>query len=110
MITATVTRAWVAGNVINVIGTLVASGNYATGGDAITISSAHRAKIKSGSAPLYLEVHGITGYLYSYVASGTTGSMKVVISSTGLELAAGGYPAGVTGDSIVFYATFKKFV
>jgi hypothetical protein len=105
----TVTDHWSDTKRIQAVGSVTPSGSYSTGGDTMALGS---TAIKSSSIPSYVDMGGSGGYLYSYV-KGTTinnGKMKIVVSSTGLELAAGAYPAGVTSDSIGFHAFFPKLI
>lgn len=109
---ATVTKHWDDGKVLHVVGTIAASGNYVASGDALSFVN---TAIKSSRVPVHVEVHGIalgTAYSYRFVPGATqaAGLMLVILVSTGAELAAGAYPAGVTGDTIRFYALFQKLV
>lgn len=100
---------WDDGHRIHVIVTLTFSGNYSTGGDTTAFNL---PIIKSNSVPIYVEIHGIGAYNYSYIP-GTTianGKTKIVSLATQAELGAGAYGAGVTGDTVVAHAIFLKYI
>jgi hypothetical protein len=85
---------------------LTFSGNYSTGGDTINFSS---TEIKGGSLipPIFTNVNGlaVTPYKYTYVP-GTgikDGKIRITNTTTGVELAAGAYPAAITADVVTFY-------
>ena len=110
-------------NILRVFGTIVASGSYATGGDTLDFSGFD--SIKSNKPPILVKIQSdavmsstVGGWLYQF-HPGTTiknGVMQVVgqdptSASSGViqfeELAAGAYPASVSGDSIKFEAYFQ---
>jgi len=103
----TVTSQWWDGKKIHVIGTVVASGSYATNGDTINFSG---LGIKSSQSPLRVDLISLNGYGLAFAPASppaqATGKMRVNTTSN-TELAAGAYPAGVTGDTITFYAIFE---
>ena len=107
-LTLNITDHWSDGKRIHVTGTLVPAGVYATGGDVIPLNL---PTIKSASPPVFATAEGF-GYDY-LVVLGTTLSnskLKVTVSSTGLELAAGAYPAAMLTNPIIFYGIFPKFI
>jgi len=106
-LTATIKEHWMVNTKINVIGTLVASGNYAAGGEVPAFSSAESCKIKTGSAAVFEIVSGISKYMYRFNIA--NGKILVFDPATGLEIATAAYPAGVTGDTITFLAIYHKF-
>lgn len=73
-------------------GTLTFSGSYATGGDTLTLPA-----FSPGIGNIVLVmVDDSAGYSITY----QTGSGRVqVYSAAGTELAAGAYPAAITGDT-----------
>jgi hypothetical protein len=85
--------------------TITASGSYSTGGDTLNIASL----VKSAKVPIkgFAQVEGQAGYQYCFVpgSDNTTHKVKIFQSGTASasfnELAAGAYPAGITGDTIV---------
>jgi hypothetical protein len=97
---------------------LTFSGSYATGGDTLDLTSSGVGAIgksalgrvfQAGKAPLYGYVAGSGGYSFGFIpGSGSPPNLangKVKISTTAAtELAAGAYPAGITGDANI-YAT-----
>lgn len=108
-------------DVVVVTGKLVASGSYPTGGDTIDFTSiAFDATytgpsqiIPTSQPPLSLGVWsegGVINYVYSPIIGSAMNNNKLKIGGTtyGTELAAGAYPAAITGDTIAFEASFKK--
>lgn len=96
-----------------VIGTLTASGNYATGGDTLDFTTV-AGQIGAGIAPLQVWVSGSTGDAFAFVRAGSptlaNGKMKINTASN-TELASGAYPARITGDTnIQFEAIFQKLL
>lgn len=84
---------------------LTFSGNYATGGDALDLTAVTNtnwlAKAHFGQNPLQGAVlNAPDGYGLEIVPGATLSTWKVkVLTASGAELAAGAYPAGLTGDS-----------
>ncbi len=99
-----------AGN-LYVFGYLTASGNYATGGDTLDFSSV-AAQLAASQAPVQVWVGGTTGDAYGFVRGTTFANGKVKINTaSNTELAAGAYPARITGDTnIQFEAVFNKLL
>ena len=99
---------------IHVTGTVVASGNYSTGGDTIDLSQF--PIIGSTQPPIggTSWMDGLAGYDYVFTPGTALSNGKVKIFQQGAsagafpELAAGAYPGAVTGDTITFYGIFKK--
>jgi hypothetical protein len=96
-----------------VFGTLTASGNYATGGDTLDFTTV-ASQLGASQAPIQLWVGGSTGDAYSFIRAATptlaNGKLKVNTASN-TELAAGAYPARITGDTnLVFEAVFQKLL
>lgn len=118
MVVASVTSTEFTSSMLHVYGTITASGNYSTAGDTLDFSK--QDAIKSTSVPVQVEVYsaktaGPTNlFVYNYspgttIANGKCQVFTGAAAQTALtELSAGAYPAGVTGDSIVFHATFPK--
>jgi hypothetical protein len=94
---------------VHVVGTLTASGNYPLNGDIIPVNN---PLIKSGSSPIWAVAQGLGGY--NYVVTSVPGStppaaiLRVYADSTGLELVAGAYPAGLIAAPINIHAIFYK--
>lgn len=102
----TVTKKWHDSKKLHVVGTIVASSTYATGGDTLSFAS---LGINSSQPPFWVKFNSLNGYSYVYAAGGgtqATGLMRANTASN-TELAAGAYPAGITGDTIQFYALFE---
>ena len=91
------------GKFYRAFGTIAASGSYATGGDALSFVGV--VPVPNANKPAIVWVGGLNGYGYGY--NKATGKIKVTTTSN-TELAAGAYPAGITGDTIIFEALFPK--
>jgi hypothetical protein len=103
-----VTTIWDDVKKIEVIGTLTFSGSYVAGGD--TVNFAHPS-IKSSRVPFAISILGQSGYTYVFVPGTDITSGKVKIFPASLtELLAGAYPAGITGDTVIFEGTFPKLL
>lgn len=102
----TVLEHWDLGHKIFVIFSVVASANYAATGDTLNFND---QKIKSRQIPDFVSIRGNNGYTYEYVRGTTIANGKMKVSTTAnTELAAGAYPAGITGDAIRGLAVFRK--
>lgn len=106
-VAVTVTKKWYDGKKLFVLGTLTFSGSYTTGGDGLSFTG---LGIQSSLAPDIVWVGGTAGYGYGYVpgspASQSNGKVKISTTAA-TELAAGAYPAGITGDAnIIFESSF----
>jgi hypothetical protein len=96
---ATVTKKWFDGKKMWVIVSIVASGNYATGGDTLNLQS---IGIQSNQAPFYGAITGQSATAYAWVPGATQANGKVKCFQGALaEVAAGAYPGSITGDTIV---------
>jgi len=88
-------------------GTIVASGSYSTGGDALDLTPL-APQIGVGRVPFLVVIQGVAGYQYQYVPGATlaAGKMQVFCNTAGGanlglgEHTAAAYNAGVTGDTI----------
>jgi|SRR5215469_15353709 len=103
-------------------GTLHFSGNYVTNGD--TLSFANLYGLQSQSVPRRVYVYeqppaGTAPGGYEYVfCPGTTlanGKLVILVGAAAIslpmaQLAAGAYPAGITGGVVKFEAIFTPFV
>jgi hypothetical protein len=113
-LTFTLVDTWDDGKRIHVSGTVAASGNYSSGGDTLDLSQF--PVIGSTQAPIQgtAWMDGLAGYDYVFSpgAAQNSGTVKVFQQGSGAgafpELAAGPYPAAITGDTITFYGIFKK--
>lgn len=105
---------WDDGKRIHVSGTVAASGNYSTGGDTVDLSQF--PAVASAQPPIQgtAWMDGLAGYDYVFAPGAAMNSNKVKIFAQGAaagafpELAAGAYPAGISGDTITFYGIFPK--
>jgi len=101
----TVTKQWYDGKKVFVVGTIVASGSYATGGDTINFTS---LGIPSSQGAFWVKFNSLNGYGYTFAPGTTQANGKVRINTaSNTELGAGAYPAGITGDTIVYFALFE---
>jgi len=109
----TVTDVDAAADNIYVFGTLAASGSYSSGGDTLDFTAIAN-QVAASQAPVQVWVGGSTGDAYSFIRAGSptlaNGKLKVNTASN-TELAAGAYPARITGDAnIQFEAVFSKLL
>ena len=101
------------GDNIYVFGTLAASGNYSTGGDALDFTTV-ASQIGASQAPVQVWAGGTTGDSYSFVRAGSptmaNGKLKINTASN-TELGSGAYPSRITSDAnIQFEAVFNKLI
>ena len=100
-------------NNLYIFGLLTASGNYASGGDTLDFTTVAN-QIGASQAPLQVWVGGSTGDSYGFIraASPTLANGKIKINTaSNTELAAGAYPARITGDAnIQIEAVFSKLL
>jgi hypothetical protein len=115
---ATVTAVTKLQNTFQIAGTIVPSGSYVAGGDTVNLLTATygpgQTPPPTQSVPLSFQAQSFktagatTVYSYSGVNGATIGALKLQVLVTGsgaapsAELAAGAYPAGVSGDTITF--------
>ena len=110
----TISDNWSDGKRQFVIGTIVLANDYAAGGIVIAWTD---SKIKSSRAPKIARIDGIAGFKYEYDAT----NKKILIrgqqptsATSGIikldEIASAALPAGVTGDTISFFAIFGQNV
>ncbi|HKS66887.1 MAG TPA: hypothetical protein VJR26_06585 [Candidatus Acidoferrales bacterium] len=105
---------WDDGKRIHATGTITASGNYTAGGDTLDLSQF--PAMASTQPPILgtARIDGLAGYDYVFSGGSALNNGKVKIFQQGTsagafpELAAGAYPAAITGDTITFYGIFKK--
>lgn len=109
---------WTDGRRLHAIGKVVASGNYVAGGEVLNIKGAAAnskgQRWMANSHPNIVLIHGMSGFIYEYDL--VNRKLKVFTNSAGgvngalTEHSAAAYVAGVTGDTIRFYAIGKKLV
>ncbi|MGH9866139.1 MAG: hypothetical protein ACRD4H_12055 [Candidatus Acidiferrales bacterium] len=112
----TLVDSWDDGKRIHVAGTIAASGNYATGGDALDLSGIGALGVPTTKPPIQgtAWMDGLAGYDYVFSPGAAINTNKVKMfqqaSSAGAfsELAAGAYPAAISGDTITFYGIFPR--
>ena len=111
-LTLTVVDHWEDTKRFHLIASLLGTGNYIQGGDTIILTN---PLIKSGSAPIFATAQ-VAGYNLivlpgAYQSSPASAKLQVFIDSTGLELAAGVYPAALqVAGAIQLYAIFFKHI
>lgn len=112
----TITNQWSDGQRLHVTGTIVMSGVYVANGDILNWQNAIDARqgfigIMTQNQPDMVFIQGIAGFVYVWTPANN--KIKILTGAAAqaalTELAAGALPAGVTGDTITFYAIFKKF-
>lgn len=100
-------------NDLYIFGTLSASGSYASGGDTLDFTTVAN-QIGASQAPVQVWVGGTTGDNYGFVraAAPTLANGKIKINTaSNTELAAGAYPARITGDTnLQIEAVFSKLI
>jgi hypothetical protein len=96
---------------VYIFGTLVASGNYSTGGDTLDFTTI-APQVPASQPPVQLWVGGSTGDTYSWIKGSALNNQKVKINTTSnSELGSGAYPSRITGDAnIQFEAVFNKLI
>ena len=107
---------WDDGRRIHIAGTIAASGNYATGGDTLDLTSLEALGVPSTRSPIAgtAWMDGLAGYDYVFAPGADINSGKVKIFQQGsaagafAELASGAYPAAITADTITFYGIFPR--
>ena len=110
----TLVDTWDDGKRIHVSGTAAASGNYSTGGDTLDLSQFPVVAATQPPVQGTAWMDGLAGYDYVFAPGSAMNNGKVKIFQQGAsagafpELAAGAYPAAITGDTITFYGIFKK--
>lgn len=82
---------------------LAFSGNYVTGGDTIDLRT--MIKATRATSVLSVKILGQAGYDYRFLPGTDLSNGKVMIFDVGAagaetELAAGAYPAAITGDTV----------
>jgi len=102
----TVNHHWTDGKKLHIVGTVAATGNYTTGGLALSFNS---TRIKSSRVPDDVDIQGLSNNFYKYLPGATRDVGKIkMLDSTGAEIAQAALPGGITGDTITVRATFKQ--
>jgi hypothetical protein len=112
-ITPTLKAQWFDGKRLWIHLALVFSGSYVTGGDTLNLQS---LGIKASAAPAMWatiegQALGSNGTQYVWIQGTTQANGKVgVTQGAGVEVAAGAYPASVTGDTVnmLSYLLFNR--
>jgi hypothetical protein len=103
-----------ASNFIYVNGQLKFSGNYPSGGDTLDWTTVPDKLAASQCINLSIASQTL-GNNYIPIGGPATAlnSWKVICQTPGTfnsQLSAGAYPAGITGDTVTFSATFRKLL
>lgn len=106
--------------VIYLMGTLAFSGNYVTGGDTLDFTTLFDL-VKTDYIPIQVQAwsqsssSGHSGYQYYFRPGTALNNGRIQVLTTGAaagspmqELAAGAYPAGITGDTVAFFSAFAR--
>jgi len=112
----TLVDSWDDGRRIHVAGTVAASGSYTTGGDTLDLSGIGALGVPTTKPPIQgtAWMDGLAGndYVFSPGAAINANTVKMFQQSSGAgafsELAAGAYPAAISGDTITFYGIFPR--
>ncbi len=102
---------WFDGQRVHQVGTILASANYATGGETVNFA---QSEIKSNRVPDWVEIHGKAGYVYGYDPGTTLANGKMLVFEAGADGAAldehanGAFAAAVIADVIRYHAIFKS--
>ena len=115
-ITLTPTESWDDGKRIHVQGALAitpSADTYATGGLAVPIAVV--PGVVSTTKPVVFSASGIAGYIYEYDYTASKLRVRAHVNAAAEdaplgELAVAATPAGVSGDTIRFYAIYHKLV
>jgi len=110
----TMVDTWDDGRRIHVMGTVSASGGYATSGDTLDLSQ--NPNVASTQPPTQgtAWMDGLAGYDYVFYPGSAMNNGKVKIFQQGSaagafsELGAGSYPGAISSDTITFYGIFPK--
>lgn len=104
VITTTITKAWGNAGAYHVIGSFaVAAGDYVAEGLTVSMVGTN---LKATKPPTFMTINSRNGYVYDYVAGTTAANGKIKILASTTEASVAATPAGVTGDTITFYAMF----
>jgi hypothetical protein len=89
--------------------TLTFSSNYTTGGEPFDPSVVFFAYKAAPKMPVSVSIYGANGYGYGYIPGANLAAGKLKISTgSAVELGAGAYPGGVTGDTVYIEVCTKK--
>jgi hypothetical protein len=112
----TLVDTWDDGKRVHVAGTVAASGTYSTSGDTLDLTAIGSLGVPTTQPPIQgtASIDGLAGYHYVFAPGAAINANKVKIfqqaSGAGAfaELAAGSYPAAISGDWITFYGIFPR--
>ncbi len=90
---------------LHLIGTIAATGSYTTNGVALSFAN---PLIKSNTPPIWTEIKPRANqYRFTYLPA--TGKV-LVYDTSGAEISAAAFPAGILADVMDFYGIFVKFI
>src|SRR5579872_55885 len=98
-------------NFVYAIGTLTFTGSYTAGGDTLDLTPV--SEKLSSSQILQIVADSVNGngmYYVAIVGSALNNHKLKVFSAGGVELTAGAYTGGVTGDTVQVRITARKFL
>lgn len=114
--TTTIQQQWSDGQRLHVVGTIVMAGAYVANGDPIVWQNAVDSRpgfiaLMTQNQPDYARIEGIAGFVYTYNPTNQKIGLRTGAAAQAAltEFTPGALPGGVTGDTITFYAIFKKF-
>lgn len=93
-------------------GTLTFSGSYTTGGDTLDFTPV-MGLLPTSQAPVQVAAwsQGGTPFAYVPIQGSSFNNWKLkIFQAGGAEIAAGAYPAGVTGDIVAFQILGRKLL
>ncbi len=98
-------KRWFDGQRIHQVGTILASDNYATGGDVLDFRD---GEIKSSRIPDRVDIYGIAGWQYAYDPQTGIEDGLMLAHFAGVEEGAGAYDAAIIADTIRYHAIFPS--
>lgn len=112
----TLVDSWDDGRRIHVAGTVLASGNYATGRDTLDLTPLEALGVPTTRPPIAgtAWMDGLAGYDYVFTPGAAINSGKVKIFQNAAaagafaELAPSAYPAAIAADTVTFYGIFPR--
>ena len=92
-----------------ILGNLAFSGTYPTGGEPFDVSQFTFQNKSVPKVAISVSVAGANGYSVGFIPAATLAGGKLKINTgSAVELSAGAYPAGITGDTFYFCIILKK--
>lgn len=108
--TLTMTDQWSDGKRMFVLGSIVFTSTYPTGGESLDFTT---IGVETSQAPLFMDVQECQGYSAFFTAgtspSDTANKLQIYTASTA-ELSASTYPSQITGGQFNFMAIFQQLI